>query len=71
MSQSVFSNNGLQREIDHRTGTHFILRQQSRRVGIFLIVLLRPSPDELGKYAIVIDTGMDITCVHQLLGLYP
>ena len=55
MSQRLFSNNGLQRKIDHGTGTHYILRQQSKRVGIFLIVLLRPSPDEFGKYAIVHD----------------
>ena len=55
MSQRLFSNNGLQRKIDHRTGTHYILRQQSKCVGIFLIVLLRPSTDEFGKYAIVHD----------------
>ena len=54
-SHPLFSNNGLQRNIVHRTGTHLIFRQQSKRVGIFLIVLLRPSPDEYGKYAIVHD----------------
>ena len=55
ISQRLFSNNGLQRKIDHGTGTHYILRQQSKCVGIFLIVLLRPSTDEFGKYAIVHD----------------
>ena len=65
MSQRLFSNYGLQRKIDNRSGTHYILRQQSKCVGIFLIVLLRPSTDEFGKYAIVHDYAVVFNEVNR------